>query len=386
MSRERPGFYAHVPFCSRICPYCDFAVTRAAAGRFERFGAALLEDMTLRPPARADTLYFGGGTPSLAPPALLGEWIAAAVERVHVLPDALTTLEANPEDVTPDAARAWKRAGISGVSLGAQALHDDRLRFLGRRHRHADVRAAVSWLEAAGIPWISLDIIYGTRGQTAEGLAAELREAARLPGVVHLSAYELAVEPGTPFSRRASGGETLTAEASGEGGLFRAAHETLEAEGFAAYEVSNFARSAEHRSRHNRKYWRQAPYTGVGPSAHSFDPVAGIRSWNHRSEDAWREALRRGELPAAGRESLGRRQRALEEVFLGFRTVSGLDLDGFAGRYGEDAVAANRNRLAGWEERGLVRVAPPRRVRPTLAGLSVADALARDFRLDEVRP
>ncbi len=382
-----PGFYVHVPFCARICPYCDFAVTRDTPSRHDRFGAALLREFALRPPAQADTVYIGGGTPSLLPVSRLGAWIDAAVERGHALPGACVTVEANPEDLVRESglAREWKRAGVSGVSLGAQALDDDRLRFLGRRHRRADVRVAVSRLEAAGIPWVSLDMIYGTRGQTAAGLAAELREAARLPGVVHLSAYELAVEPGTPFFRRASGGEPLTAETPGEGGLFRVAHETLESEGLPAYEVSNFTRSEEHRSRHNRKYWLQAPYTGVGPSAHSFAPRSGTRSWNHRSVDDWEAALWRGELPVAGSETLAPRQRALEEVFLGLRTVAGLDLDGFAGRYGAGAVAANRSRLAGWEARGLVRVAPPR-VHPTLSGLAVADALAREFRLDEVRP
>ncbi len=385
-----PGLYVHVPFCSRICPYCDFAVTRAGRdreGRFRRFDNALLEEFRLRPETGADTLYFGGGTPSLAPPALLGEWIAAARERGHLAPGAFVTLEANPEDLVrnPGLAREWVRAGVSGVSLGAQALDDGRLRFLGRGHRSEDVRSAVSRLAEAGMAWISLDILYGTRGQTARELASELREAAALPGVSHVSAYELTIEPGTPFAHRASGGERLTAGEPGEGGLFRVVHETLEAEGFAAYEVSNFARSEKDRSRHNQKYWSSAPYTGVGPSAHSFAPKAGVRSWNHREEGSWRRALARCELPVAGQESLGLRERALEEVLLSLRTVSGLDLSGFAGRYGERAVSANRGRFARWEERGFVHLLPDR-LRPTRSGLAVADLLAREFRLEEVRP
>ncbi len=372
-----PGFYVHVPFCDRICPYCDFAVTRAGRdphARLERFGRALLDEFALRPPAGADTLYFGGGTPSLAPSGMLAEWIEAAEDAGHVRPGAFRTVEANPEDLVhdPTLAEAWVEAGILGVSLGAQALDDERLRFLGRRHRTADVRIAVERLAAAGTPWISLDVIYGTRGQTAAGLVRELREAAALVGVTHLSAYELTIEPGTPFARK---GETPADEA-----FFPLVHETLEGEGFLAYEVSNFAREPGRRSPHNQKYWQRAPYTGVGPSAHSFAPAEARRTWNHRGVGAWEDALGRGVPPDAGGESLTPRQAALEEVLLGLRTVDGLDLGGFP----EEVAAANRERIADWEDRGLVRLEPPR-VLPTRAGLQLADGLAREFDLEGVR-
>ncbi len=385
---ERPGLYVHVPFCARICPYCDFAVEplgRSGAGRLERYRQALLREIGLRAgPFGADTVYFGGGTPSLAPAPLLAGIVRAAVRSGLAAPSPAVFLEANPEDVAGDPvlARDWAAAGVFGVSLGAQAFAPARLRRLGRAHAPADIGTAVSRLREAGVPWISLDLIYGAAGQSPAALRAELAEAASLPGVTHLSAYELTVEPGTPFGRRAAAGERLTADGGSD--LFRTVHESLRELGFVAYEASNFARAPEHRSRHNRKYWNGTAYLGLGPSAHSFAPERAERSWNHRASADWEAALARGELPVAGRETLTPTQRALEEVFLGLRTAVGLDLAAFAARYGEAAVAANRARFRAWVDRGLARRDGAFRLSPTLRGLALADALAREVDLGAV--
>ena len=396
-----PGLYVHVPFCSRICPYCDFAVTplgRPGGPAFERYRRALLREVERRAlPLGADTAYFGGGTPSLAPAGFFAEIVSALEASGLVAPSPFVVVEANPEDLARNRglARQWAREGVSGVSLGAQSLDDRRLRFLGRAHTGAEVRTAVSRLAEAAIPWVSLDLIYGTAGQAMEALRAELVEAASLPGLTHISAYELTVEPATPFGRRAAAGERLGARAGEGAGLFRTVHQTLASRGFPAYEASNFAAAPEHRSRHNRKYWSGARYLGLGPSAHSFAPGRGERSWNHRSPGAWQAALDRGESPTAGRETLAPADRALEELFLRLRTTAGLDLDGFASRYGEAVVAANRTLFAGWEARGLVRrevrrelpgerTGRPARLAPTLSGLALADALAREVDLAAV--
>lgn len=395
--RSAPGVYVHVPFCSRVCPYCDFAVTplgRSGADRLERYREALLAEIRLRAASLgADTVYFGGGTPSLVPPEGIREIVEAVVSAGLARPAPWVILEANPEDVAGDdaLARRWSAAGVSGVSLGAQSLRKDRLRFLGRRHSPADVRRSAELLLEAGIRWRSADLIYGeARSSKASGsgrltplsaLAAELEAVAALPGLTHLSAYELTIEPGTPFGRRAAAGERLLA--AGRGAAFRLVHETLAACGFEAYEASNFARTAADRSRHNPKYWEGAPYVGLGPSAHSFDPDRSERSWNHREVPRWRDAVLRGEIPIEGREVLTAREQALETVFLGLRTVAGLDLAELPGEVEE----TNRERFRRWEEAGLVstRAAPTGlRLAPTLEGLAVSDSLAREVDLRRI--
>ena len=388
-----PGLYVHVPFCSRICPYCDFAVTplgRSGPGRLERYRQALLREIELRAsPLGADTVYFGGGTPSVAPPGFFREAVAAAVEKGLAGPSSFVVLEANPEDLArdPQLARQWVNEGVSGVSLGAQALDDSRLRFLGRVHTARDVEVAVGRLADAGMSWISFDFIYGTAGQTPASLRAELAGAASLPGVRHLSSYELTLEPETPFGRRAAAGEPLGVPPDEGSALFHAVHETLGAHGFPAYEASSFAAAPEYRSRHNRKYWTGVEYLGIGPSAHSFAPARSERFWNHRNFEGWEAAVLRGETPVAGREVLNPGQRALEKIFLGLRTVDGLDLAAFSSLYGEEPLRANRTRFREWERRGLVRLEGDfgsGRLRPTLAGLGLADALAREVDLDSL--
>ena len=375
---DAPGVYVHVPFCARICPYCDFAVTPLRRG-FGRYRRSLLGEVELRAaPLHADTVYFGGGTPSLAPTDFFAEVVAALVGRGLAASSPFVFVETNPEDLSRDPGLAGRLAaeGVSGVSLGAQALDDRRLRFLGRVHTGADIRIAARRLSDAGIPWISLDLIYGTAGQSSESLRAELIAAASLPGANHLSAYELTVEPETPFGRRAAAGERLTAA----GAFFPLVHEVLAGNGFHAYEASSFAPAPEYRSRHNRKYWSGAPYLGFGPAAHSFAPGRAERFWNHRRLEDWEAALDRGEPPTASRETLTLGQLALEELFLRLRTTDGLDLRGFGARYGEAVLAANRELLRKWERRGLARFEGGR-LAPTLAGLAVADALAREVDL-----
>lgn len=393
--RDAPGLYVHVPFCSRICPYCDFAVTalgRSGPERLERYRQAILTELELRAelgdgPSGADTVYFGGGTPSLAPAGFFRETVGAAVESGLAARSPFVFVEANPEDLVrdPGLARRWAADEVWGVSLGVQALDDSRLRFLGRVHTASGVTVAVTRLAEAGIPWISIDLIFGTAGQTADSLQRELKAAAGLPGVRHLSVYELTIEPETPFGRRQARGEDLTPRPEDASALFRVVHETLADSGLAAYEACNFAVAPAFRSRHNQKYWAGVEYLGVGPSAHSFAPERAERFWNLRAVEDWEEAVLRGELPTAGRERLGPGERALEELFLRLRTTDGFDLGKFASRYGRQVVRTNWPLFCDWEARGLVRIEGDQRsgrVKPTLDGLAVADALAREADLD----
>lgn len=325
----------------------------------------------------ADTIYLGGGTPSLLEPAALAELLAALGRRLDLPSRPWLALEANPEDATAERLAAWRRLGIDFLSFGVQSFDDDALAFLGRRHDGAEARRAVEAALAAGFPTVSLDLIYGLPGQSAEAWRAQLDLAAGL-GPQHLSCYQLTVEPGTAFGVRRRRGQLSELPGEAQAELFRLTHERLAELGFAAYEVSNFAASPAHRSRHNRKYWSAAPYLGLGPSAHSFD--GSRRWWNRRGLAQWQREVAAGRRPVAGEERLTAEQRALEELMLALRTPDGVGLAGFEQRHGVDLVAANAALCERLSTRGLLRI-DGGRLWPTLAGLTVADGLAAEFEL-----
>ncbi len=381
LSNQRPGLYLHLPFCSEVCPYCDFAVVKASVGRRRRFVTALLTEIERVGPlekAAFDTLYFGGGTPSLLPAEDLAAIVEACRRQLGVLPEAWISLEANPEDVTPPSLEAWRRLGVRTLSLGVQSFDDAELAFLGRRHDGRQAEQAVRRAKQAGFEAVSLDLIFGLPGQDRTALRRSLERAAALEPE-HLSAYQLTVHQGTAFGTRRGKGQLRELPEEGQAELFALLHRFLGDHGLAAYEVSNFARSPEHRSRHNQKYWRHAPYLGLGPSAHSFDG-RGRRSWNERRLDGWLRRLDLGERPLAGWEDLEPEALALEALMLGLRTTEGIDLGSFTERYGFDLVAGNAARLERWQEEGLVWLEGGR-LAPTLAGLAVADGLVASLEL-----
>lgn len=375
-----PGLYLHIPFCSEVCPYCDFAVAKASAPRRERFVEDLLAEMRLLEAERQpfDTLYFGGGTPSILPAEQLERVLDGARDRLGALSSARVYLEANPEDVTPASAAAWRRLGVATLSLGVQSFDDDELAFLGRRHRGEHAERAVEHARAAGFETVSVDLIFGLPEQPPARWRASLERAVAL-GADHVSCYQLTVHEGTPFAKRRQRGELAELAEGPQAELFALTHSVLGDLGYEGYEVSNFARGAHHRSRHNQKYWRHAPYLGIGPSAHSFDGQQQ-RSWNERRTFAYQERVRRGERPLAGSEVLSASELALEAVMLSLRTRDGLDIPEFAARYGVDLRAANAPLFARWEEEGLV-ILRDERIEPTVRGLAVADALAASVEL-----
>jgi oxygen-independent coproporphyrinogen-3 oxidase len=380
---ELAGLYLHVPFCATICPYCDFAVARGDARSSELFTAALIAEAaaaSTRFRGPFDTVYLGGGTPSLLPPDQLESILSAVLARLAVASDAFVIMEANPEDVTSDSVAAWRALGVRGVSLGVQSFDARLLRFLGRGHSGAEARRAVELALAAGFDWVSLDLIYGAPAETWDPLVTALADidVAIALAPHHVSCYQLTVHEGTPFGAARDRGRLRELAEDSQATIFLAVHDALDAGGYPAYEVSNFARGPEHRSRHNTKYWRHVPYLGLGPSAHSFD--GANRWWNLRDWRQWAHAVEGGAGARAGSEVLSALDLALEALLLGLRTADGIDLDRFATRYGVDLLAGNGKIVARAAADGLLLL-ESRRLRPTTRGMAVADALAASFEL-----
>lgn len=373
-AREGAGLYLHIPFCSAVCPYCDFAVRVGASAQREAFVRDLIRETALWSdwPAPIDTVYFGGGTPSLLDADQIARLLDVASAHLPLRSTARVFLEANPEDITPDALKAWRGLGVSTLSLGVQSFDDQELRFLGRRHDGARARGALAQCLAAGFDTVSLDLIFGLPGQSADTLRANL-DAALALAPEHVSCYQLTVHEGTAFGRRRARGRLVEMAEDEQAERYRLVHDVLGRAGWQAYEVSSFARTPRHRSRHNMKYWRHLPYLGLGPSAHSFD--GRRRWWNHRGLRAYRAALDAGERPVAGSERLTREDLALETLMFGLRSADGIDLRDFPRRFGVDLAARNRRLIEDCLEAGHLKRVGERLV-PSVSGLAVADALA----------
>src|SRR5215218_8299567 len=290
-----PGLYLHIPFCSAICPYCDFAVLTGGPERRAQFTDHLIREIgmwssDLGPFQGMDTVYFGGGTPSALSPEQLGRIIEAAKTYLPVREDAWIFLEANPEDVTPESVLAWRDLGVRTLSLGIQSFDAEALAFLGRRHSPQQARQSVELARGAGFHTVALDLIYGLPGQSAEAWRRTLETAVSLQPD-HISCYQLTIHEGTPFGFRLKRGKLAEAPEESQAELFLLTHSFLKDAGWPGYEVSNFARSPEHQSRHNRKYWDHTPYLGVGPSAHSLAAADASsparRWWNVRDTPQW---------------------------------------------------------------------------------------------------
>jgi len=363
------GLYVHVPFCRSKCRYCDFfSITRT--GAMAAWLPALLREMALvQPqdwPQPFDTLYLGGGTPSLLP----GEVLAAVfthLRRHFVLtPDAEITLEANPDDVTPAKLRLWRQLGVNRLSLGVQSLHDAELRWLGRRHDAAQARRALELARQAGFVNLSVDLMYALPGQSEAGWLATL-QAVLAYEPEHLSCYQLTATEHTPLGAEvARGAVTLPGEEE-QRQFFLTTSELLDSRGYLHYEISNFARGRQYFSRHNSTYWQHSPYLGLGPAAHSFD---GRRRWrNCRGVEAYCRRLQAGQAPVAGIEVLSDAQLRLEALALGLRTRRGVALTALA--YLPQAGKI----MGGFCAAGLLAVQQDR-LCPTREGFLVADSLA----------
>jgi len=375
------GLYIHVPFCASVCPYCDFAVTIAGAERRAAWAEGVVREAAMRAASgpEFDTVYLGGGTPSSLMIGSLSEVLDGLRRELRVLDDARLHIEVNPEDVTPENITGWRGLGVRFVSLGVQSLVDTELRFLGRRHTAAEAETAARMLLEGGFETVSIDLIYGLKGQRPSALRTQLERAVAL-GVQHLSCYQLTFHEGTLFGRRLHQKMLSELPVDEEAELFFLTHKVLLERGLAAYEVSNFAVGPTHRSAHNQKYWDHSPYLGLGPSAHSW--IGGRRWWNRSKLRLWQSEVDSGRVPMEGHERPTPNQLVLEALMLGLRTTDGVDVDRVRRLTGVDLSVANRKTLERLVTTGLVVVDGPV-IRPTLEGMAVADTLARSFVLPD---
>jgi putative oxygen-independent coproporphyrinogen III oxidase len=324
------GVYVHVPFCLTRCGYCDFNTYTAAelgsgASR-DGYPALVVKEIRLAARVLGDrtgpvqTVFFGGGTPTLLPPASLGAMLRAIDDELGLAPDAEVTAEANPETVDERALAALRAAGITRLSMGMQSAAPHVLAVLDRVHEPGRPERCVRWARAAGFEQVSLDLIYGTPGESDADWLASL-DAALAAGPDHLSAYSLIVEDGTRLAARIRRGELPPPDDDVLADRYVMADERLAAAGLDWYEVSNWAAGPASRCRHNQLYWTGGDWWGVGPGAHSH--VAGTRWWNVRHPAAYAQRIAADASPGQARELLTDSERATERIMLLTRLAAG---------------------------------------------------------------
>ncbi|MDQ0511143.1 radical SAM family heme chaperone HemW [Ancylobacter amanitiformis] len=377
-----PGFgvYVHWPFCKAKCPYCDFnSHVRHSPPDQARFLAAFRTEIAhMRArigQRRTQSVFFGGGTPSLMEPGTVGAILEAIDAAWPLDARAEVTLEANPTSVEAGRFRGYRAAGVNRVSLGVQALDDASLKALGRMHSAAEALAAVAVARAA-FERVSFDLIYARPGQTPEAWAAELRRAIG-EGCEHLSLYQLTIEDGTPFAALHAAGKLIVPDGELARALWDVTQQTTEQAGLPAYEISNHARPGAE-SRHNQLYWRYGEYAGLGPGAHGRLVVDEDRfaTSTERGPEDW---LARVETHGHGiltDERLARSEQADEFLLMGLRLAEGIDRDRFAQLSGRDFDPA---RLVALLEEGMIEEMPGRRLRVTPRGFPVLDAIVADL-------
>jgi putative oxygen-independent coproporphyrinogen III oxidase len=324
------GVYVHVPFCATRCGYCDFNTYAPGEGVVRDgyvdavLGELALAGRVLGTGRTVDTVFVGGGTPTLLDPGDLGRILDAIDKTWGLAADAEITTEANPESVGPVSLRALRTVGYNRISLGMQSVAPHVLAVLDRRHTPGRAVAAAAEARAAGFEHVNLDLIYGTPGESAEDFAASLAAVVDA-GVDHVSAYALIVEDGTRLAARMRRGELPYPDDDAAADRYLAADAALSAAGFDWYEVSNWARDVSARCRHNLLYWTGGDWWGLGPGAHSH--VGGVRWWNVKHPTAYVNRLKGEWSPAQAREILTPAERHTEEVMLRLRLSSGLPLD-----------------------------------------------------------
>ncbi len=379
------GLYVHIPYCRTKCPYCDFNVVAAARWPERRYTDALAAEIAHyagSPPfagKRIDTVFFGGGTPSLFSPASIERVLRDADRAFGIASGAEVSLEATPETAGAERLGGYRASGVTRLSFGIESFHPHLLKRLGRLQTAAETRLAVPAARAAGFDNVSLDLMFAIPGQSLDDWRSDLDTAiAMRPD--HLSAYNLTYEEGTPFFdlRRAGRLEALDDET--EAAMFDEARSRLGAAGYRPYEVSNFTLPG-FEARHNLNYWRGGAYLGIGAGAHSHEPLPrGARRWsNERDPEVYaRRALSAGGGAVAAQETIDLAAAAAEYAFLGLRTAEGLGEEAFRARFGTslEDLFPDTHRMLG---DGLLERTAGGRIALTRRGLLVADSVFASF-------
>ena len=372
------GIYVHVPFCATRCGYCDFNTYTAAelggGGARDRYAGLAAEEIRLARAVLGDaapavsTVFFGGGTPTLLPPADLAAMLGALGAEFGLAPDAEVTTEANPESVDQGSLSRLREAGFTRISLGMQSAAEHVLQVLDRSHTPGRPAQCVAWAREAGFAHVSLDLIYGTPGETAKDWELSVRSAVDA-GPDHISAYALIVEEGTRLAARIRRGELEPPDDDEMADRYLAADDLLTAAGLRWYEISNWAAGPGSACRHNLLYWTGGNWWGAGPGAHSH--VGGTRWWNVRHPAAYSARITAGVSPGQAREVLSQAERATERIMLETRLASGVPVTalGPAGLRAAEVAAADG--LTDARALGAGRVVLTRR------GRLLADAVVR---------
>ncbi len=330
--------YIHIPFCLEKCAYCAFISSKPQNGDLENYHRLLLKEMQMVSADRVsdrslDSIYFGGGTPSLLHPQHVDRILGKAAELFSISPEVEITLEANPGTVDGDRLQAFREAGVNRLSLGVQSFDDDLLHCLGRVHDAGQARRAFHDARMAGFNNIGIDLIHALPGQSFMQWQADLQEAVRL-SPEHISVYGLTVEEGTPFALRYPEESPDIPDDDRSAEMFEAADTVLPAAGYQHYEIANYARDG-YRSRHNSGYWRRDGYLGLGVAAHSFLRVGhGVRFSNHDTLEGYSRELASGRLPRRDEHLLARADAMAEFMFLGLRLVEGITCESFEEEFG----------------------------------------------------
>jgi len=338
------SLYVHVPYCSKRCGYCDFnTYTPSELDRDDQIdswlNSAIKETIFARrilgEELSVDTIFFGGGTPSLLEANVIKEFITNASNHFNLKKDLEITLEANPDTITQSKAEDWRKAGINRISIGMQSSVKNVLQVLDRTHNPANVLNSVENIKNAGFSNFSLDLIYGTPGETLEGWSNTLKDAIAI-NPPHISAYSLVIEPGTKMGAQLSRGEIKAVSDDDAADKYQLAEKMLTDNGYTWYEISNWAKDNKE-CQHNLNYWKGNNWWGIGPGAHSH--INGVRWWNKKLPKNWRESLEQDQSPALARENLTKEQIRNEEVMLLSRLKTGINKADFDQKKVERLIA-----------------------------------------------
>lgn len=374
------GIYLHIPFCKKACHYCNFHFSTSLRQKND-FTGALLREIHLQQnylQGRAvETIYFGGGTPSLLEQEELNMILDQLRRSFTIHPQAEYTLEANPDDITAAKLAVWKQAGINRLSIGIQSFFEEDLQWMNRAHNAQQAEACIRLAQQAGFNNLTIDLIYGTPGLTDARWQDNVQKALSL-GVPHLSCYALTVEPGTALQKMIAQHKKEAVDDEKQAHHFTLLMQWLEEAGYEHYEISNFAKPG-FRSRHNTSYWQGKPYLGLGPSAHSFN--GGARQWNIANNVLYIQSLEKDTVPFES-EQLSARQQLNEYIMISLRTAEGIDLNRLEQQFGAAARSAVQASLQPYLQSNRC-IIHEQRVMLTKEGKLFADGIAADLFVGE---